>query len=191
MPSLFETRTDYTKKAKTDRGKQTKAQSKKMAAIDFTRYQELRCDGCPLLADELQHPKMKATGAKEPIIYITGEAPGKDEDSRGEQFIGKTGRMLRGVLREYLDGCPIRWNNTCRCRPPLNRTPKREEWERCRHSVEADIEKTKPTVLVGVGGVALEWATGEKAITKWRGKFIPIKIGSHKCWFYPILHPSY
>jgi hypothetical protein len=39
--------------------------------------------------------------------------------------------------------------------------------------------------------VALQWATGEAAITRWRGKLMPIMVGQHKCWFYPVLHPAF
>ena len=190
--SLFETRSDR-KKSKSASTGVRRRRAKAAVEVDYSRLQQLGCKGCPLLSDDLQHPKMKPTGSKKPTIYIVGEAPGADEDNEGVQFIGSSGKYLREAMQEALDGEKVntRWNNCCRCRPPNNRTPIREEWERCRTSVEADIEKTKPDIVVGVGGVALEWAIGEPSITKWCGRLTPIKIGKHACWFYPIMHPSY
>jgi uracil-DNA glycosylase family 4 len=188
---FFETRAEKTKpKRKSTRN--FGGSKKQLAIIDYSRFRELGCDDCPLLSDELNSPKMKPTGDKQPTIYILGEAPGADEDREGKQFVGRSGKLLRNELKKYLpEYCTIRWDNTCRCRPPKNRTPEREEIERCRNSIQASIERAKPKVLVAVGATALLWAIGENGIMKWRGKFIPIRIGSHTCWLYPILHPAF
>mgnify|MGYP000530192013 CR=1 FL=1 len=61
----------------------------------------------------------------------------------------------------------------------------------CRPSIERDIEKTKPKAIFGFGNIPLEWAIGQTRITKWNGRKIPVRIGEHTCWFFPMLHPSY
>ena len=154
------------------------------------------CGNCPLdTCSLLQHPKMLPTGSVDPIIYILGEAPGATEDQQGIQFIGKAGQFLRKFIpSEYLEF--IRWNNVINCRPAGNATPGPVETHCCRPRQVSDIEATKPKQIWGFGAVPLEWAIGEGAkkapsIMAWRGRHFPIRIGSHVCWYYPMLHPSY
>jgi len=150
------------------------------------------CARCSLNAEEknLHHPKMKPTGSETPVIYVLGEAPGKNEDEYGEQFIGKSGELIRDFIPRDLDG-HVRWSNTVRCRPPENRTPTREEIVACSQFQVEDIERTQPAVVMGFGSVPLQWATMETAITDWRGTLMPMRIGTHACWYAPIWHPSY
>jgi DNA polymerase I-like protein with 3'-5' exonuclease and polymerase domains len=84
----------------------------------------------------------------------------------------------------------LRWNNCVRTRPPHNRDPAMVEIECCRPSVEADIEASKPVAIFGFGNVPLKWALRRSGITIWAGRRIPIRIGSHSCWYYPMFHPS-
>lgn len=149
------------------------------------------CAACPLNNQAgLAHPHMEPTGAAHPLAYFLGEAPGKDEDRKGEQFVGSAGRILRHHLpHKYLD--KIRWNNVVRTRPPKNRTPARVEVEACRPSITRDIEASDPRAIVGFGNVPLSWAgIGESGITLWSGRRTPIMVGGRARWFFPIIHPS-
>lgn len=149
------------------------------------------CKNCTLdTLGTLQHPKMPPTGSDTPLIYILGETPGQQEDETGVQFSGRSGQFLRKFLpSEMLEH--IRWNNTIRCRPPGNRPPQILETHCCTPLQEADIERTKPFMIWGFGGVPLTWASGETNITRWRGRKFPVRFGEHVCWYYPMLHPSY
>lgn len=151
---------------------------------------KLGCKACPLNnAKDLRHPKMDATGADNPVVYIIGEAPGEVEDRRGEQFVGPSGEVIRPLIPgRYAN--KIRWNNVLNCRPPNNRDPDSIEIECCRKRIVLDIEATKPKAIIGAGNFALQWVLDQTGITKWRGRRIPIKVGSHECWFYPISHPA-
>lgn len=132
---------------------------------------------------------MPATGSKKPLVYMLGEAPGELEDERGKQFVGPSGQILRARIPE--DWSPhIRWNNVVRTKPPKNRTPEFLEIESCRPSVIKDIEESKPVAIFGFGNIPLEWVSGYSGIYKWRGRRMPVKVGKHTCWFYPMLHPS-
>lgn len=155
---------------------------------------KMTCKVCPRNHDKkLLHPKMLPTGAKgrKAVVYMLGEAPGENEDERGRQFVGKSGKYLREHIPRAM-GKRIRWNNTIRCRPPNNRNPLPQEIECCRPLQQTDIEKHEPKVVVLVGLVPTSWMLGssKQGINAWRGRYVPVKIGQHVCWAYPILHPA-
>jgi len=153
---------------------------------------KLECKACPLQAThgQLTHPDMRPTGSKKPLVYVLGEAPGADEDQQGRQFVGKAGRVLRSRIPDDWDD-HIRWNNCVRTRPPGNKTPEFTEIECCRPSVVRDIEQTKPRAIFGFGNVPLGWAINQSGITKWTMRYLPLRVGNHTCWYFPMLHPSY
>jgi uracil-DNA glycosylase family 4 len=159
--------------------------------VDLKLLHQMQCRACPL--DKLagnRHPHMPASGSDKPLVYILGEAPGKDEDIAGRQFVGESGQVLRPrIPRKFKDR--VRFNNVVRTRPFKNETPTDVAIECCRPSVVKDIEETKPKAIFGFGNVPLEWVSGFSGITLWRGRKMPVKIGTHTCWFYPMLHPAY
>jgi DNA polymerase I-like protein with 3'-5' exonuclease and polymerase domains/uracil-DNA glycosylase len=77
------------------------------------------------------------------------------------------------------------------CHPENNRDPDKIEIECCRSRIEQDIERTKPSVIFGMGSFALQWAGKAAGSEMWRGRRFPIQIGSHTCWFYGFYHPSF
>jgi uracil-DNA glycosylase family 4 len=121
---------------------------------------------------------------------MLGEAPGEVEDRQGIPFVGNSGQLLKRYLPSSITD-RLRWGNVIRCRPPDNRDPREVEIECCRPSVEKDIEATKPVAIFGFGNVPLWWALKQSGITKWCGRRVPIRVGKHACWYYPMMHPSY
>lgn len=168
---------------------------KSQGAIEaLPEIRERQCEVCPLndpsYAKTLKTPNMKPSGADNPLIYCLAEAPGKDEDKKGEPLIGVSGQILRKhIPPKYMKY--VRFNNCVRSRPPSNRTPVWQEIECCRPSVVKDIEETKPAAIFGLGNVPLNWMIGENGITNWRGKKMPVRIGNHTCWFFPMYHPAF
>jgi len=150
---------------------------------------KLGCLACPLNLVELLHPKIKASGALEPIVFMLGEAPGEEEDKQGKQFVGDSGQLLREHIPKRWFPM-IRWDNTLRCRPENNRNPDPVETECCRPLVAGDIEQTKPPVIFALGGYALAWLIGESGISNWRGRRLPVRVGEHSAWCYPFTHPA-
>lgn len=154
----------------------------------------LGCKACPRNNDTtLAHPKIKPTGAKGEAcrVYILGEAPGENEDKRGRQFIGQSGKLIRAQIPSRWEK-HTRWNNTIRCRPPKNRDPLPQEIECCRGYQREDIAEHKPEVVVLVGHVPRRWMIPDntQGISAWRGRFVPIEVNGHQCWAYPVLHPA-
>lgn len=149
--------------------------------------QELGCKACPLN----QTPgKIDATGSTKPEIYVLGEAAGVQEEEERKQFVGKAGKLLRGLMpREALP--LVRWNNILNCHPPKNRNPTPQETACCRPRVVSDLVKYKPKVIWGFGDVPLRWISGFSGISGWRGRRMPVKVGGQSFWYYPFFHPSY
>lgn len=149
----------------------------------------LSCRICPRNHLNIHSPKMEATGSKHPDIYILGESPGSDEDKEGRQFVGKSGTYLREAFgQKWL--ARARFLNTVNCYNN-NITPEFPEIEACRPRVVADIEQTKPKAILGFGAIPLQFAIGEATVGNWRGRRIPIFVGNHKVWYYPIHHPAH
>ena len=146
------------------------------------------CSVCPLKSEL---GRMEPVGAKRPTIYMLGEAPGREEIKEKAPFVGVSGQLLRLHIPDDVDQSTLRWNNCVRSRPPGNRTPTPVELACCRKSVEDDIEQSKPRAIFGFGNIPLEWAINKTGITQWTGRYMPIKVGAHTCWYLPITHPSY
>lgn len=178
----------YTDVKKSEKAATPTTSGRKSQNIPIASLNQLGCKVCPLDKEKLSSPKMEATGSLSPVVYMLGEAPGAQEDEQNEQFVGKSGKLIRSASADL----PYRrWNNTVRCRPPANRTPTEVEVECCRGFVTKDIEQSRPLVVVGAGNVPLSWATGLSGINAWRGTLVATKIGDHKSWYYPILHPAF
>ena len=151
-----------------------------------------KCWLCPLRKEwpHLKHFKLNPHGSDTAPIYFLGEAPGAEETEQGIPFVGVAGQTLRFRVPEEYEP-DIRWNNVLRCRPPKNRNPDPIEIEACRPYIIEDIEFAKPVAIFGFGNYPLQWMLGQSGITKWRGRKVPVKIGEHACWFFPMFHPSY
>jgi uracil-DNA glycosylase family 4 len=150
-------------------------------------FHRMGCKACPLRD---RPGRIEPTGAVKPLLYFLGEAPGKTEAKERSQFVGESGALIRArIPADFLP--KIRWNNIVRSWPENNRTPERPEIEACRPSIIADIEQSKPQAIFGFGGTPLTWVSGFNRITDWRGRRMPVKVGTHTCWYYPMLHPSF
>lgn len=88
-------------------------------------------------------------------LMFIGEAPGADEDTQGEPFVGRAGQLLNNMIKAMgLRRVDIYIANIIKCRPPGNRTPERDECETCSPFLMRQIATIKPKVLVALGAVA-------------------------------------
>ncbi len=132
---------------------------------------------------------MLPSGAKRPEVYILGASPDEQADKSGAPFAGRVDRFLRGFIpHEWRT--KVRMSNTINCYNG-SKEPTTVETACCSSRIVSDIEKTAPKAIFGLGAVALQWAIGEARITLWRGRRLPVKVGEHVCWFYPMDHPRY
>lgn len=110
-------------------------------------------------------------------IMFVGEAPGADEDTHGEPFVGRAGQLLNnmisamGIRRE-----DVYIANIIKCRPPGNRTPERDECDTCSPFLMRQIEVVKPKILVALGAVAAKTLLGvNDAMINLRGRIYDFK----------------
>lgn len=88
-------------------------------------------------------------------LVLIGEAPGADEDEKGEPFVGRAGKLLDKILvavqlrREDVYIC-----NILKCRPPNNRDPLPDEVESCEPFLKKQIEIIKPKLIMCLGRIA-------------------------------------
>ncbi len=113
------------------------------------------CTRCALSAGRTQ--TVFGVGSRSARLMIIGEAPGAEEDRRGEPFVGRAGKLLDEMLRALgLDRGDVFIANILKCRPPNNRDPKPEEAAACRPYLERQIEWVAPDVILAVGRIAAQ-----------------------------------
>jgi DNA polymerase len=110
-------------------------------------------------------------------LMFIGEAPGADEDIKGEPFVGRAGQLLTnmikamGVTRE-----DVYIANIIKCRPPGNRQPERDECETCSPFLMRQIEVIKPKAIVALGAVAAKTLLAVSApMSELRGRWFDFK----------------
>ena len=88
---------------------------------------------------------------------VIGEAPGAEEDRRGEPFVGRAGQLLDAMLAAVgRSRESVFIANVLKCRPPNNRDPRAEEADACRPYLARQIELLAPKLILAVGRIAAQ-----------------------------------
>lgn len=113
------------------------------------------CQKCQLAQDRSN--VVFGKGNEKANILIIGEAPGKEEDIKGEPFIGRAGKLLTEILFSInLSRDDVYITNTVKCRPPENRNPNSSEISSCAHFLDKQISLISPKVIILLGKIAAE-----------------------------------
>jgi len=106
------------------------------------------------------------------ILFI-GEAPGRNEDLKGEPFVGSAGKILSEALDHAgLSRDDVFITNVVKCRPPSNRLPLQEEKDVCHEHLSKELEIIRPKIICILGNTAYGSLLGGDSIIKNRGKII-------------------
>jgi uracil-DNA glycosylase len=90
-------------------------------------------------------------------IMFIGEAPGHDEDIKGEPFVGRAGQLLnKGLVALGIDRSDVYITNILKCRPPNNRDPLPEEAELCEPYLVHQIKLIQPRIICCLGRIAAQ-----------------------------------
>jgi len=104
---------------------------------------------------------------------FVGEAPGAEEDARGEPFVGQAGKLLDSMLAAIglARGDNVYIANVLKCRPPGNRNPEPSEVDACRPYLDRQIALLAPKIIVALGKSAAATLLGTDAsIASLRGR---------------------
>jgi len=123
-------------------------------------------------------------------LMFVGEAPGADEDLRGEPFVGRAGQLLTDIIERGM-GMPrseVYICNVIKCRPPGNRNPEPDEVASCEPFLLRQIELVRPRVIVGLGTFAVQALLKVKTpISRLRGNWHELR----GIRMMPTFHPAY
>lgn len=122
---------------------------------------------------------------------IVGEAPGAEEDRRGEPFVGRAGKLLDEILRAIgLDRRSVFIANILKCRPPRNRDPRPEEASECREYLNAQIDHVAPKIVLAVGRISAQQLLGtDSPVGRLRGRVH--RLEGHDVPLVVTYHPAY
>ena len=121
---------------------------------------------------------------------LVGEAPGAEEDARGEPFVGQAGKLLDSMLAaiDLKRGEDVYIANVLKCRPPGNRNPEPLEVAQCAPFLERQVELIQPLLIVAMGRFACQALLDTDAsIASLRGRL-------HRYQGVPLIvtyHPAY
>jgi DNA polymerase len=121
---------------------------------------------------------------------LVGEAPGAEEDARGEPFVGQAGKLLDGMLAgiELKRGENVYIANVLKCRPPGNRNPEHTEMAQCSPFLTRQIELIRPKLILAMGRFACQTLLNTGAsIASLRGRLhryqgVPLIVSYHPAY---------
>ena len=153
--------------------------------IDTLRLKVISCVKCSLSKSRTN--AVPGKGNPEAEIFFIGEAPGRNEDLKGEPFVGSAGKILSEAL-DYagISRDDVFITNVVKCRPPENRLPLLEEKDACSEHLSKELEIIKPKIICILGNTAYNSLLGGDSITKNRGKIIE-KNGQK---YFLTIHPA-
>jgi len=163
------------------------------ARIAALTWETFAADVDACVACELCRSRKKSVpgvGDTQAQWLLVGEAPGAEEDAKGEPFVGQAGRLLDNMLSALglARGRNVYIANVLKCRPPSNRTPAPLEVEACRPYLDRQIALIAPNIIVALGkSAATTLLNVDTPIASLRGRI-------HRYLGVPLIvtyHPAY
>jgi DNA polymerase len=169
---------------------QAEARIQRIAALTWERFAADvdACTACGLCRSRKK--SVPGVGDARADWLLVGEAPGAEEDARGEPFVGQAGRLLDNMLAALglARGTNVYIANVLKCRPPNNRTPEPREVESCRPYLDRQIELLAPKLVVALGrSAATTLLNVDATIASLRGRVhryrgVPLVVTYHPAY---------
>jgi DNA polymerase len=171
------------------------------AAIAAMGWEELQaavaaCTACGLCQSRTH--TVFGVGSRTASWMVIGEAPGAEEDARGEPFVGQAGRLLDSMLaaigraRQVDASRPVFIANVLKCRPPGNRNPQPDEVQACEPFLLRQIELVRPQLLLVMGRFAAQSVLHTDApISALRGRVHRLRVAGRDMPAIVTYHPAY
>jgi DNA polymerase len=148
-----------------------------------------KCERCLLYKTKTKD--VPGIGNDKATVMFIGEGPGKEEDLRGEPFVGAAGKLLTEMIES------IGWKrsdvyiaNVVKHRPPDNRDPLPDEVEACWPFLKRQIELIQPKLIVFLGRHAMNRFFPALQISKVHGQAFRKDFLNHKQVFLALYHPA-
>ncbi len=145
------------------------------------------CQACTL--HSTRSNTVFGVGEREADLMIIGEAPGAEEDRKGEPFVGRAGQLLNAMLHAIgLSRKQVFIANILKCRPPGNRDPRSDEVLKCEPYLMRQVALVKPRVILAAGRVAAQnLLKSTEAVGRMRGRDfnyngIPVVVSYHPAY---------
>ena len=157
------------------------------------------CQACGLCATRTQ--TVFGVGSAQSQWLVVGEAPGEQEDLKGEPFVGAAGRLLDQMLQALhltrklpapgetlLPAQQVYIANTLKCRPPGNRNPQAEELQQCEAFLQRQLQLLQPRIILAMGRFAVQsLLRSSEPIGKLRGRVhhyqgVPLVVTYHPAY---------
>jgi DNA polymerase len=129
---------------------------------------------------------------------LIGEAPGAEEDARGEPFVGQAGRLLDnmlasiGLARTGRTPQSVYIANVLKCRPPGNRNPEPAEVAQCEPFLLRQVELVNPKLILVMGRFAAQsLLRTDASIASLRGRAHCIRVAGREIPVVVTYHPAY
>ncbi|KIH77178.1 DNA polymerase [Geoalkalibacter ferrihydriticus DSM 17813] len=145
------------------------------------------CRRCPLCKGRSN--LVFGVGNPHARVVFVGEAPGREEDEKGEPFVGEAGRLLDRILFAMgLHRNDVYICNVIKCRPPQNRDPHPEEIAACEPYLRRQLAAIAPQVIVALGRFAVQTLVRDQsALGRLRGRWHEYEGIA----LMPTYHPAY
>lgn len=145
----------------------------------------MRCKLCNLGRSQT----VFGVGNQKARLMFVGEAPGEDEDKKGEPFVGRAGQLLTKIIEAIgMTREQVYIANVIKCRPPNNRNPEPDEVAACEPYLFRQIAVIQPKVIVPLGKFAAQCLLKTvDPITKLRGR----QFDYRGTTLIPTFHPAY
>jgi uracil-DNA glycosylase family 4 len=163
----------------------------KQQALDEVNKEIIDCKICPI--GKSGKPVVGEGNPDAEVVFI-GEAPGKQEAATGRPFIGRSGALLRSLIREaglkeedvYITS-PVKYLPNGKDGTPGG-TPKPTDIAHGRIHLMKQLAVIQPKVVVLLGRVAAEGVLEKKvAVAKEHGKVIEERDGIK---YFLTIHPA-
>lgn len=152
------------------------------------------CKGCDLWQRGTQ--TVFGEGSSHARVMLVGEQPGDKEDLMGRPFVGPAGMVLDRALQEagiardevYVTNIVKHFKWEPRGKRRIHKKPNALQISACRPWLDAEIEVTRPEVVVLLGASAAQGLLGRDfRVTQHRGEWISSELAPYVT---ATVHPS-
>jgi DNA polymerase len=176
----------------------TEGRTAQIAALDWPTLEATvrDCTACALSRTRRQ--TVFGVGHRRARWMLVGEAPGADEDARGEPFVGQAGKLLDnmlvavGLTRQGETPQSVFITNVLKCRPPGNRNPEPAEVALCEPFLLRQVALVQPELLLVMGRFAAQALLRTDAtIASLRGRVHRVEVAGRPIPTIVTYHPAY